>query len=769
MLPLSTLIQMAKWFAPGLKLDQSGPFLELAARYGQPAENSMPVELLSLGLKMFSRGLYTSLVTQTRTDWKWPYWHTRQSDPDDPAFQPVAHLIITQNRVFRNWVLTGLPDHPNRVAVDPAMMITAQKDGCSFEFWIQDSQNPDSLFSGRETDGLSIPNRFPLIRKQKEWKPGIFIRQNVFVSTISGIDFGFARLKLKNTGSQPVQFKIWISIRPYNPEGIAPVHQIRYDPAAQTWFSGEDPVLKSRQRPDLTLTGNGETGDVWNAGKTRKVQTSETCPAGLVTAASVFSVTLAPGTTENLDFTFPVNREEGLKLIDWADPDLFSYSRAKNRFYYRWNKKWDGKLSISLPDQNLTHLTQFCITGQSLFCQGTSLTPGFLIYDDFWFRDAAFLGHVLLKSGQTETVKLILREFPKRQTSDGYFKSQEGEWDSNGQVLWLAELYWLYTRDENLIHELFPSLVQAGRWIQKKRSGNQNPEVKGLLPAGFSAEHFGANDYYFWDNFWALAGLESLTRLASVLNYRNTQGWAEPEALKYRQRLAEVVLKSAKKHNGILPASPLRALDAGAVGNPVTVYPLQLSGFTESGFQTADHLLKTYSTGGLFYHPVAHTGINIYLTLHLLHCRVYKRDPSVWRDLELIAGKSVPPGTWPEALHPGSGGGVMGEGHHGWANAEWVSAVRDTLVCEWENDLWLTPCFDPEWMKKPGDLSVQQTLTRYGSISFTLSWTASDWFLEWKTDFHSRPEHLIWWIPDTGGEEHLVPAAGRIRRPVQTR
>lgn len=34
-----------------------------------------------------------------------------------------------------------------------------------------------------------------------------------------------------------------------------------------------------------------------------------------------------------------------------------------------------------------------------------------------------------------------LDTFPKRQRHDGYFESQEGEWDSNGEVLWAFGRY----------------------------------------------------------------------------------------------------------------------------------------------------------------------------------------------------------------------------------------------------------------------------------------------------------------------------------------
>lgn len=747
MLPISTLIQMAKWFAPGLKLEQSGPFLELAAKYGQPAESAMPTELLSLGLKMFARGLYTSLIYQTRTNWKWPYWLERQSNPNDPAFQSIAHLVINQNRVFRNWTLLGLPDHESRLVVDPAMMLTPLKDGYSIEFWIQEGIELSPIFKGEVNPADFVHNRFPFLRRQAEFETGITIRQNIFVSTFSGLDFGFTRLKIRNTSPKTQSVKIWMSIRPYNPEGIAPVHHLKFNPDQRTWWTENAPVAVLLQSPASVFCGNAEEGDVWLMNRHKKNVEETRCPAGLASSASVFNLTIAPGATENLDFSFPLNQDKELNTLDWNDKAFFNYGRAKSRFYYRWNRKWERKLDIQIPDEELNRLTASCLTNQSIFCLGKSLSPGYLIYDDFWFRDAAFLGHMLLKSGQFESVREIIRHFPDHQKGDGFFQSQEGEWDSNGQVLWLVNQYWKYTRDENLLHELYPSLVAGAKWIQKKRNQNSDSEVKGMLPAGFSAEHFGANDYYFWDNFWSLAGLEALSELAYDLNYKNTKTWLEPEKTAYRERLSELVRKSIKTNDGVLSASPKRGFDGGAIGNVVTAYPLQLEGFEDPAFSTSERLLADFGMNGLFYHPVAHTGINIYLTLQLLHCQIYQRRTDFWADLEKIAKLASPTGTWPEALHPQLLGGVMGEGHHGWANAEWASIIRDALVCDWNSELWVTPALNPAWLESPGELKIKDTATPFGKLSFELIWDENQIELNWKPDLHSKPKKIFWWLP----------------------
>ena len=55
--------------------------------------------------------------------------------------------------------------------------------------------------------------------------------------------------------------------------------------------------------------------------------------------------------------------------------------------------------------------------------------PGPYTYKRFWFRDAAFILNALLCAGFIERVERALDRFPDRQTSTGYFRSQDGEWD----------------------------------------------------------------------------------------------------------------------------------------------------------------------------------------------------------------------------------------------------------------------------------------------------------------------------------------------------
>ena len=53
----------------------------------------------------------------------------------------------------------------------------------------------------------------------------------------------------------------------------------------------------------------------------------------------------------------------------------------------------------------------------------------------------------------------------------------------------------------------------------------------GLLPAGFSAEHLGPNDFYYWDDFWSIAGLQAAAKFAEYFNQAEDKKMFHKEAL----------------------------------------------------------------------------------------------------------------------------------------------------------------------------------------------------------------------------------------------
>ena len=68
----------------------------------------------------------------------------------------------------------------------------------------------------------------------------------------------------------------------------------------------------------------------------------------------------------------------------------------------------------------------------------------------------------------TDRAERALAQFPDRQLKNGYFRSQEGEWDANGEVLWILKRYHELTGTP-LPDSWHEPVAKGARWILKKR------------------------------------------------------------------------------------------------------------------------------------------------------------------------------------------------------------------------------------------------------------------------------------------------------------
>jgi len=129
-------------------------------------------------------------------------------------------------------------------------------------------------------------------------------------------------------------------------------------------------------------------------------------------------------------------------------------------------------------------------------------------------------------------------------------------------------------------------------------------------------------------------------------------------------------LVKARLNSPAMPSSPYRRMDAAAIGTLVASYPLNIWEAQDSRLiQTANYLLRKCFIDGAFYHEISHSGINQYLTLHVAQVLLRAGDPQFFDIVSSIANLASPTGQWPEAIHPRTKGGCMGDGQHVWAAA----------------------------------------------------------------------------------------------------
>ena len=349
--------------------------------------------------------------------------------------------------------------------------------------------------------------------------------------------------------------------------------------------------------------------------------------------------------------------------------------------------------------------------------------PGPYTYKRFWYRDATFIVYALLCTGLSQRAEKALDYFPTQQTYSGYFHSQEGEWDSNGQALWIFSQFSQFTHEKT--KPAWQSSIDQGvRWLIKKRLPDlpESPH-SGLLPAGFSAEHLGPNDYYYWDDFWSLAGLQAI--------YKGVKDQAKAVKsdlrleIEHTQSAIEKSLTAASQRLGLdaLPASPYRRLDSGAIGSLVASYPLQLCEPQDLRLMnTVEFLLKNCCFQGCFFQDMIHSGINPYLTLHIAQVLLRAGDSRFFTLMTTVADLASSTGQWPEAIHPHTGGGCMGDGQHAWAAAEWLVMMRNCFVREEDDHLILASGITAVWWQTGQCLSFGVAPTQFGSVSVSIQY-----------------------------------------------
>ncbi len=145
---------------------------------------------------------------------------------------------------------------------------------------------------------------------------------------------------------------------------------------------------------------------------------------------------------------------------------------------------------------------------------------------------------------------------------------------------------------------------------------------------------------------------------------------------------------------------------------------------------TLDVLRERFTLGRAFFQSISHTGLGTYLTLQLAFVELFAGDPRALDRLAWLLDVASPTWTWPEAVHPRTGGGCIGDGHHGWAAAELLSFVRCLLVREEGEGLVLLSLLPPEWRGQP--VEVLNAPTHHGLVSYELRWDDQTAVLTWR-------------------------------------
>jgi hypothetical protein len=294
-----------------------------------------------------------------------------------------------------------------------------------------------------------------------------------------------------------------------------------------------------------------------------------------------------------------------------------------------------------------------------------------------------------------------------------------------------------------MVDDMASSIAKGVHWIERKRHGRQakrdDAALAGLFPAGVSAEHLGPFDYFYWDDFWGVAGLRAGAEVLRAVDRPDAAAEADRFASAMWADLERSLALTAERlGTDAVPAGPRRRIDPGVIGSLVACAPLDLlpSGDTRI-VATADLIRSRFmlEDGRAFYQGISHTGLGTYLTLQLAAVELRDGDRRCLDRLAWMLDAATPTWTWPEAIHPRLAGGCMGDGHHGWAAAELLCFVRDLLVREVDGGVALASLVPTGWYGQGWE--VHDAPTAWGRVSYAVRWHGDRAALLWEVEPHA--------------------------------
>ncbi|NPE28276.1 hypothetical protein HNV12_09965 [Methanococcoides sp. SA1] len=698
--------------------------------FAQPSEVGEPIELLRAGVVLHARGLINSRVIQHNLDWLWPYWVERQFDPKDDAFIPRAFSITHINLTNRNWTAVGIPDCKELPIVDPRGLVTPFWDSWSIDSWIV-TDNHRQLLPSRLSSVIQHLNYTQDLAVCTDMVQEDLILQSKVTMEIRS-EIPHCLLEVRADTEVPAW--LVISLRPYNPEGISFVHNLALSRDHKSWTINEEQQVIFSDPVEHHHISTYRRGDVLLHLHNRQEDGEMKCNVGMLTGAALFRI--EPGQQRKISVSVPLE-------------PLRTKTPARSN---SWKNSLKNHCSLRIPDQRMQSLYDTALRTLILHSPD-DVYPGPFTYKRFWFRDAAFIIHGLLCSNLINRAERALHLFSQRQTRAGYFLSQEGEWDSNGEALWIFCRFCEMTgRPPH--PDWVDSIRRGGRWIVRKRTGEQKDSPHaGLLPAGFSAEHLGPNDYYYWDDFWGAAGLKAAGRLMEMAGDSETAVIFNDEAEAFLEAIERSLRRVALQlEQEALPASPYRRLDSGAIGSLVLGYPLQLCAPQDPRLlNTVDFLYDNCMIQGGFFQDMIHSGINAYLTLHMAQIMLRAGDHRYLELMEAVAELASPTGQWPEAIHPITLGGCMGDGQHSWAAAEWILMIRYCFIREEGNHLVLGAGVAPQWLENADLLCFGPAPTSFGSIVVRIETAelrkSNKVLVSWQGEWHAESPKITVCLP----------------------
>jgi calcineurin-like phosphoesterase family protein len=477
---------------------------------------------------------------------------------------------------------------------------------------------------------------------------------------------------------------------------------------------------------------------------------------------------LKPGETidEAARFPFFQVKDPALKLN--AD-----YKVWLQRTIDYWNGMKKSIASIEVPEKKANDALKAAHVCQMIANDLGEVRGGEGFYDEFYIRDGAYQIMELEEAGMWDAVKKSVELYLPRQRADGRFESQAGQFDANGQALWVLWQYYKMSADRTFLERVYPAMRKAVDWTIRTLTETQNdPEFPGLLPKALADGEYlwaGQNHIVGYD-FWNLRGLIVTADAAKILGKNDESAELLKQADHYRASM-----DAAMKKNGLGHFPPSWELIGTHWGNTETFWPTPIFPKTDPRVSGLADFLRTDFAGGFVEGTirwmglpgVIHPYMGAYTTMTELSLG---HDERVVQDFYWTLLHSTAAHAFPE--------GIFYKSKTAWGNTiphvtgagNYAILLRHMLVHEDGNDLHLLTAVPDWWLDDGEHIRIERLPTWFGEISLEITGTTKGVEVRLDGPTREKPARIILHLPDNRPLVNTVPGLMvEIRKPQSVR
>jgi hypothetical protein len=560
------------------------------------------------------------------------------------------------------------------------------------------------------------------------------------------------RYTVENHTARPRSVVLVIAVRPFQvnpppqfltvPGGYSPIHTLAWDGIALA-INGRPSVFPLHVPSQVVMAP-------FDAGNLPELLASSQLPVaraveddtGMASGALLYRLTLPPHGVRSVDLVGPLSGAVRLPAAK-STRNAEAWAQEEQRAVTTYWRRALNRASLRLPaaGQAVADTLRTALAHILIDREGPALRPGTRSYRRAWIRDGAMISVALLRLGREDTVREFADWFAPYQFSIGKIpccvdsrgSDPVPENDSQGEFLYLSEALYRYTGDAAWLREMWPRLSRAAAYMESLRQQERGPRNStglrrgyfGLMPPSISHEGYSDKPAYsYWDDFWALKGYRSITRMAQALGQEEESIALARQRDEFRADLLASIKATTGQHAiNFIPGSADRgdfdatsttiALSPG--GEPDDVPPDQLQATFERYWQEFVER-RAGGPGRDLYTPYEMRVIGAFVRLgwrdraaQLLDYFLADRRPLHWNQWSEIVRRE------PRKA------GFIGDLPHGWVASDFIRSTLDLFAYEREADqaLVLAAGVPASWMEGTG-VELRGLRTPYGRLSYDL-------------------------------------------------